>query len=219
MALAAAGADIALITPDVTSGEKLRNRIASTGRKTLALAETPVNESEADDIVQRVLHEFGHIDILVNSTMLDPSNLILETTLDEWQEVIGANLNRAFLFSKTAGNQFVRQGSGKIINIGSGLAVRGQAGKVAFCASMGALYQLTRALAIEWARSGVRVNFVGCGRFEGDDVLPGIANYIPAKRLGQPWEIGGLVAYLASESSDFITGQAIFVDGGLLSRS
>jgi NAD(P)-dependent dehydrogenase (short-subunit alcohol dehydrogenase family) len=131
------------------------------------------------------------------------------------------NFNSVMNFCRAAGRQMLVQKKGRIINIVSGLAERGIANGTAYCVSMGAVLQLTKALALEWALTGVTVNAIGTGWFteDGSAADDAIARYIPVKRYGKPYEVGSLVVYLASDVTDFTTGQFMFVDGGLMAHA
>ncbi len=139
----------------------------------------------------------------------------------EWGKVMDYNFKSALNFCRAAGKPMLKQKKGRIINIVSGLAERGIVNGSAYCVSMGAVLQLTRALALEWARKGITVNAIGTGWFTepGQPMDEALARYIPAKRYGQPEEVGSLVVYLASEVTEFTTGQFMFVDGGLMAHA
>ena len=116
------------------------------------------------------------------------------------------------------------QGGGRIVNIGSGLAERGLWNSVAACASQGAIHQLTSALALEWARSNIRVNAIGAGWLTTEALTEEsqrdrLVRYLPSRRKGHPSELGGLLVYLASDACDFVTGQTVFIDGGALAHA
>ncbi|MDO9333466.1 MAG: SDR family oxidoreductase, partial [Dehalococcoidales bacterium] len=124
-------------------------------------------------------------------------------------------------FCRATGKQMLVQKKGRIINIISGLAERGIANGSAYCVAMGSVLQLTKALALEWALQGITVNAIGTGWFTepGKPVDETLARYIPEKRYGKPEEIGSLVVYLASDVTEFTTGQFMFVDGGLMAHA
>lgn len=145
-------------------------------------------------------------------------------TEDEWDEVMNLNLKSMFLCCQAVGRRMVEQGTGHIVNIGSGLGSRGLWNSSAVCASQGAVRQLTAALGLEWARRGVRVNAVGAGWISTEPPDQGVepellVRYIPLSRKGRPSDLIGLVVYLASDASDFVTGQIFHVDGGLISHA
>ena len=115
-------------------------------------------------------------------------------------------------------------GGGRIINIGSGMAVRGLWNSVASCAAQGAIHQLTSALALEWALHNIRVNGIGAGWFSTErpteeDQKELLVRYLPSRRKGHPEDLAGLLVYLASDACDFVTGQTIFIDGGALAHA
>ena len=134
------------------------------------------------------------------------------------------NLGSAYLLCHRIGREMLRQGGGRVINIISGLAERGLWNSTAFCASQGAVLQLTRSLGLEWARRNIRVNAVGLGWLDtGESTDAGAQNdplvrYTPLKRKGVPEDIAPLVVYLASDACEFTTGQPIYLDGGLLAH-
>jgi len=131
------------------------------------------------------------------------------------------NFNSVANFIRVAGRQMLVQKKGRIINIVSGLAERGMANGSAYCVSMGAVLQLTKTLALEWALAGITVNAIGTGWYTetGKAADETLARYIPAKRYGKPEELGSLVVYLASDVTEFTTGQFMFVDGGLMAHA
>ncbi len=145
-------------------------------------------------------------------------------TEDEWDEVMNFNLKSMFLCCQAVGRRMVEQGTGHIVNIGSGLGSRRLWNSSAVCASQGAVRQLTAALGLEWARRDVRVNAVGAGWISIDPPDQGVepellVGYIPLRRKERPSDLIGLVVYLASDPSDFVTGQMFHVDGDLISHA
>ena len=128
------------------------------------------------------------------------------------------------LWSQAAGKRMLEQGHGRIVNMSSGLAVRGLWNSVAACASQGAIHQLTSALALEWSRESIRVNGIGAGWItteaptEETQREP-LVRYLPSRRKGHPTDLCGLLVYLASDACDFVTGQTIFIDGGAVAHA
>lgn len=165
----------------------------------------------------------GRLDVLVNNAGVILRKPTLEVTLEEWREVMEANVTGAFLCSVAAARHMMRAGSGKIINLSSVAAVRGRPAMAAYCAAKAAVINLTRALAIEWAPHNIHVNAIAPGQFDTEMGRPVLADparraeviaRVPLRRIGQPEEIGPLAVFLASSESDMITGEVVFIDGG-----
>lgn len=171
--------------------------------------------------------EFGRLDIVVNNAGIAPAGAFLEQADRVWSDVIAINVTAPAILTRAAGKIMVPQRSGKVINIASTSGILGKPQLVAYSASKGALLQFTKALAGEWAASGVQVNAVAPGAFvtdaqkavlESPAVLERRLRKIPAKRMGRDREIGPLICYLASEWSDFVTGAVFVIDGGESSK-
>ena len=149
-----------------------------------------------------------------------------ETDFAEWRRVIDVNLGGPFLACRAAGQRMLSDGhpGGSIINVASVLGERGLANGAAYCSAQAGVLNLTRALALEWARGGVRVNAIGAGWTEGmamagdDESRAKLERYLPYKRLARPDEIAGIAVYLASDVSAYLTGQVVWVEGGALSH-
>jgi len=176
---------------------------------------------------QQALDAFGRLDIVVNNAGIAPAGKFVEQSPAVWQQVMAVNVTAPMLLAQAAGRIMLAQGSGKIINIASTSGILGKATLVAYSSSKGALLQFTKALAAEWARSGVQVNAIAPGAFETDaqaavlespEMLTRRLRKIPAGRMGDSDEIGPLVCYLASRKSDFATGAVYVIDGGESSR-
>jgi 2-dehydro-3-deoxy-D-gluconate 5-dehydrogenase len=176
---------------------------------------------------QQALDAFGRLDIVVNNAGIAPAGKFVEQSPAVWQQVMAVNVTAPMLLAQAAGRILLAQGSGKIINIASTSGILGKATLVAYSSSKGALLQFTKALAAEWAKSGVQVNAIAPGAFETDaqsavlespEMLTRRLRKIPARRMGDSDEIGPLVCYLASRKSDFATGAVYVIDGGESSR-
>jgi len=176
---------------------------------------------------QQALDAFGRLDIVVNNAGIAPAGKFVEQSPAVWQQVMAVNVTAPMLLAQAAGRIMLAQGSGKIINIASTSGILGKATLVAYSSSKGALLQFTKALAAEWAKSGVQVNAIAPGAFETDaqaavlespEMLTRRLRKIPAGRMGDSDEIGPLVCYLASRKSDFATGAVYVIDGGESSR-
>jgi len=171
----------------------------------------------------QAIDAFGQLDIVVNNAGIAPAGRFLEQGEQIWEEVMAVNVTAPAILARTAGQHMAARGSGKIINIASTSGLLGKAMLVAYSASKGALLQFTKALAAEWASTGIQVNAIAPGAFETDaqrmvldspDILARRLRKIPSKRMGQSEEIGPLVCYLASSKSDFVTGSVFVIDGG-----
>jgi NAD(P)-dependent dehydrogenase (short-subunit alcohol dehydrogenase family) len=171
--------------------------------------------------VDRTASQFERIDILINNFNLEFTKPFLDITEEEWRQVIDTNLTSVFHCCKSVGKYMVEQKSGSIVNIVSGLGERGLPNGAAYCASMGGVIQLTKVLALEWARKNIRVNTIAIGWMEnsnGQRVEDPIVKYIPVQRRGNAEDVIPLVIFLASEASSYLNGNVYTVDGGLMAR-
>lgn len=166
---------------------------------------------------------FGRLDIVVNNAGIAPASPFLEQADNVWHDVFAVNVTAPAVLSQIAGRIFVEQGSGKIINIASTSGLRGKPQLAAYSSSKGALLRFTEAVAAELAGNGVQVNAIAPGAFATDAqqavtaspaILERRLRKIPARRMGEDWEIGPLVCYLASPKSNFVTGATFVIDGG-----
>lgn len=223
-ALAEAGADVAIAAQNSKKVEEAAGEVQRLGRKAIAIARDLTKSAEVQKMVEQAVAELGKIDILVNTADLEFAKPFLEIAEDEWHRVIEANLTPVFLCCQAVGKHMLQQKKGRIINVTSCLAERGLVNGAAYCAVTGGVLQLTKALALEWARDGITVNAIGAGWFSeiektGAAQEDSLLRYLPLKRYGHPSEIGSLVVYLASEATDFITGQFMYVDGALMAHA
>ncbi len=225
LALAEAGADIVLAASSKKAIEETAKEVRQMGRRAIAIPTDISKSSDIEKMVEMAISQFGKIDILVNSPDLEFAKPFLEVTEGEWHRVINTNLTTVFLCSQTVGKHMVAQKRGRIINVISGLAMRGLSNSAAYCAAKGGVIQLTRALAQEWARDNIRVNALGHGWLseetisEEEQLKDPLVRYIPVRRLGRPADLGALLVFLASDACDYITGQAFFADGGVLAHT
>jgi gluconate 5-dehydrogenase len=228
LAIADAGADVVLAGREADSLEATASDIRRLGRVAVPLVADVGNSNECDMVCQRVLSEFGPIDILINNVGGRRINVPLEDqTLEQWQQLIDLNLTSTFVCMKHLGGAMVKRGQGgRVINIASisgMIANRGIGGR-SYETAKAAVIQLTRAAAADWAPHGVTVNAICPGGFmtapnvrwasDHPDVISKFREQIPQGDFGQPEDLGPLAVYLASDASRYMTGAAIVIDGG-----
>ena len=224
MALAQAGSDLALVSRTGEELKKVSEEIISLDPKRKALS-FPADLALSDEIpklVETVLAEFGRIDILINNAGRNIRGPAEDVTSQGWDTVVDLNLRSTFIMA--VGRVMIRRGYGKIINTASLTSFIGLPNMVAYCASRGGVAQMTKALAVEWAQYGVRVNAIAPGYFLTDLTRPlfedpkrkeWILSKIPMGRSGNAEkDLSGVAVFLASPASDYITGQIIIADGG-----
>ena len=219
-ALAEAGARVFILGPHQPVVEGAMMEVASLGGQSLGLFGEPSDPTSVERALEAFLPIWGKVDILINNSRTSFGKPFDQVTLEEWDEMMRRNVGAASLLANRVGREMTNNSGGRIVNIISGLAERGLWNSTAFCATQGAVLQLTRGLGLEWARKGVRVNAVGLGWLD-DDTAAGndsLAKYIPLKRRGSAEEIGPLVVYMASDACNFTTGQPVYLDGGLLAH-
>lgn len=225
--LGAAGAH--LVINGNSSQEKIDKAVASykdAGIKASGYRFNVTSEEEVEAAVARIESEVGPIDILVNNAGIIRRVPLLEMPLDEWELVIKTDLTSAFIVSKAVVGRMVKRGGGKVINICSMMSELGRDSVGAYAAAKGGLKMLTRNMATEWARHNVQVNGIGPGYFATEQTKPirvdghpfndFIVGRTPAGRWGEPDDLKGTAVFLASAASDFVNGQIIYVDGGIL---
>ena len=215
-ALAGAGADVALAGSYALEAAASARAVESAGRRAFAIDADVTRAADVEAMVDRVAAEMGRIDVLVNGAHVELGKPFDTVTEAEWDAVMDVNVKSMFLCCRAVGRLMLRQGSGRIVNISSGLSARGLSSSAVYAASQGAVKQLTASLALEWARRGIRVNAVGAGWLTTGPPEPedSLSRFIPSRRRGRPDDIAGLVVYLASDACDFVTGQTVYVDGG-----
>jgi len=235
VALAEAGANVGVATTTRAKKEEVTanscaNEIWALDRKGFAMSIDSSLESDIDTLLDRATSEFAAIDgpsgvdVLVNAHDLPFAAPIDDITFQVWRRAMDVNLWGPFLASKVIGGAMVEQGKGRIINVSTVLGERGMPNGTAYCAAQAGVLNMTRALALEWARTGVTVNAIGAGWTEGMGIIGGDENrqklerYLPYKRLAKPNEIADVTVYLASDASEYMTGQVIWIEGGALSH-
>ena len=224
-ALAEAGAKVTLAgSPEHSDMGDAATAVEEQGGTALTLSVDLPARTQVETAVQRTVSEMGGADILVNNARVEFGKPFIDVTESEWQSVMDFNVKSVFLWSQAVGRHMLDHGGGRIVNIGSGLAVRGLWNSAAACASQGAICQRTSALALEWARADIRVNGIGAGWMTTEALTEEaqrelLTRYLPSRRKGHPTDLCGLLVYLASDACDFVTGQTIFIDGGALAHA
>jgi len=222
-AYAQTGASLALISRDYERLAETSARVQRQGvNPTLHQADLRF-PAQIKDVAEEILSIYGHVTILVNSAGAPLHRMAVEVKEKEWDRVIDTGLKGVFYCCTTFGNSMIQAGYGKIINLSSTYAESVRPGQSVYAIAKAGLSQLTRALAIEWAQYGVRVNALAPTLTDtptrhhivvNDNARQRIEAQIPLGRYGLPQDIIGTALFLASEASDFLTGQTIFVDGG-----
>jgi len=223
-ALAKAGADLAMTSRDSNTLQDFSREIQALGRKTFSTALDVRDHASIQQAVAAIEEHFGKIDILVNNAGCNIRKPALDVTWDDWNTILDTNLRGSFFVAQAVAQGMIERGYGRIINIGSVTSVAGFAGLAPYGASRGGIKQLTMSLADDWGRHGVTVNCLAPGWFktkqnqvlyENAAWVEYITDRIPAKRPGRPDDLDGAVVFLASESSRYVTGQTLLVDGGV----
>lgn len=221
------GAKVAIVGRNEKRGHAVMAQILENGGKAIFVRTDVRKASECERAVQQTMSAFGRLDILFNNAGVFYPHNIVDCTEEEWDLQLDVNLKGTFLMSKFAVPHMIQQGSGVIINNSSGWGIAGGDSAVAYCASKGGVVLLTKAMAIDHGRQGIRVNCICPGdvdtpmlpedarlrRLKWEDYLAGCADR-PLGRIGTPDEIAKAALFLASDDSSFMTGAALVVDGG-----
>lgn len=222
--LAEAGAEVAVLSRTQSELEATAAAIEEAGQNAYVHTTDLTSQAEVENAVEGIIKETGKIDILVNNAGMNIRTPALEVTDEEWNQIVETNLHSAFRMSQTAAKQMKKQGCGKIINISSVAGHVVLRTGVVYAATKAGLIQMTKTLALEWAAYGIQVNAIGPWYFKtpltekllaDDDYLQDILRQTPMKRVGELQDLVGPAVFLASEASSYVTGQTLFVDGGM----
>ncbi len=224
LALAAEGADIAFT--DIQFGadaDDLINKLKEMGRRGLPIESDVRKLASAQAAVDTVIKEFQRVDILVNNAGITRDNLLMRMSEEEWDAVIETNLKGTFNFCKASCRQMLGQREGKIVNIASVVGVVGNAGQVNYSASKAGVIGITKTLAKEFASRNIQVNAVAPGFVDtpmtqklNEQQREGLLSLVPMRRMARPEEVASVVLFLASPAANYITGQVLCVDGGMV---
>jgi 3-oxoacyl-[acyl-carrier protein] reductase len=217
------GADIALCDVNTEIAQSTQKEIEALGRRAASFATDVTAFKQVEEMVNLILDNFKHIDILVNNAGITRDNLLLRMSEEDWDKVLAVNLKGVFNCTKAVSKAMIKQRSGKIINIASIIGIMGNAGQANYAASKGGIISFTKSIARELASRNVNSNAVAPGFIQtamtdklNDAQKSAMLANIPLNRLGLPSDVARACLFLASSDSDYITGQTIVVDGGMV---
>jgi NAD(P)-dependent dehydrogenase (short-subunit alcohol dehydrogenase family) len=221
-ALAREGATLVVADVNAEGAQVAANELAEASHRSMPVAVNVADPASVAAMVRSVLDRFGKVDILINNAGVGGNTPFLETTLEEWNRIIGINLTGAFLVAQACAREMVKAGGGKIVNIASLSGQRGGHGRAAYGSAKAGLELLTKVMAVELAEYGINVNNIAPGaietemaKFAHDQATRAAYNYlIPMTRYGTPEEIADAAVFLCSDESRYVHGHTLNVDGG-----
>ena len=223
IAYAKMGANVVCVSRTQENSTKVATEIEALGQKSWAFAVDVSDTSAVESYAKNILEATGKVDILVNNAGVTRDNLLMRMSEEEWDTVLNTNLKGAFNFTKAFTRPFMKQRSGRIINIASVIGLIGNAGQSNYAASKAALIGFTKSVAKELAPRGVTANAIAPGFIETDmtavldeKVRGSIIDRIPMNRFGSPEDIANTAIFLALESTNYMTGQVLTIDGGMV---
>ncbi len=223
LTFAAAGADVACVSRTAENAEKAAGEVRAAGRKAWAYPVDVADVAAVSQAAQKILTDAGRVDILVNNAGVTRDGLLMRLSDADWDAVLNTNLKGAFLFTRALSRAFLKQRSGRIINISSVIGLIGNAGQANYAASKAALLGFTKSVARELGSRGVTVNAIAPGFIETDmtaalneQVRTELLKKIPLGSLGKPEDIAQAALFLAGPHARYITGQVLTVDGGMV---
>jgi gluconate 5-dehydrogenase len=227
-ALARAGADLVITSRKLGALDGFLREVEDLGRKALPLELDVRDFDSIQRMVEAAQAHYGRIDILVNNAGCNVRKPAVDVTWDDWNLVVETNLRGSFFVAQAVAKKMLPRRQGRIINIGSVTCVFGYAGLTPYTASRGGVKQMTMSLADDWGPHGITVNCLAPGWFktaqtavlyENKEWLDYLVDRIPLRRPGQPADLDGAIVFLASDASQYITGQTLLVDGGISTGS
>lgn len=222
--LADLGADVCInYNSSEVAAQEVVHAVEAKGRKAMALQCDVSNYEATQVMVEKIEKEWGPIDILVNNAGITKDGLLMRMTESDWAKVMEANLNSVFNCSKIVSKKMMKKKYGKIVNIASVVGITGNAGQSNYAASKAGVIGFSKSMALELGSRNIHVNVVAPGFIEtdmtqtlSDETKKAILDKIPTKRFGQSSDVANVVGFLCSSEADYITGQVINVDGGMV---
>jgi NAD(P)-dependent dehydrogenase (short-subunit alcohol dehydrogenase family) len=226
LGLAMHGATVVVSSRNTEAIEKVAKQItAASGNEAMAIASDVTDEASVQRMVDAVVKRYGRVDILVNAMGLNIKRDAFEYPMEDWDRIFAVNVKGTMIACKIVGRVMRDRKNGAIVNLSSVRGIRGYTGgNTGYCATKGAVELITRALALEWAPHNIRVNALGPALVitpgtkhiaENPELAKKYAAAIPLGRIGMPEDMAGAVIFLVSDAAGFVTGQTIYVDGGL----
>ena len=207
----------------VEKGEALEKELQGLGVQAKGYRSDASQFEEAEQLIGQVVEDFGSLDILVNNAGITRDNLLMRMSEEHWDEVIGTNLKSVYNTVKASTRNFMKQRGGSIINITSVVGLKGNAGQANYAASKAGIIGFTKSVALELGSRNIRCNAIAPGFIEtemtdqlDEKTVQGWRDAIPLKRGGKPEDVAHCAVFLASDQSDYISGQVLQVDGGML---
>ncbi|SHJ04935.1 3-oxoacyl-[acyl-carrier-protein] reductase [Lutispora thermophila] len=224
LSFAKAGANVAInYSSSHIAAQEVVNEAIKYGVKAEVIKADVSDYLEVENLIERVLNEYGSIDILVNNAGITKDNLLLRMTEEDFDKVMNINMKGTFNFTKAVSKVMVKQRKGKIINIASVVGIIGNAGQSNYAAAKAGIIGFTKSVAKELGSRGINVNAIAPGFIEtdmtavlSDKIREQFTNTIPLKRPGKPEDVANAALFLASDYSDYITGQVLNIDGGMV---
>jgi 3-oxoacyl-[acyl-carrier protein] reductase len=217
------GADIVIGDVNIEDAQKSCHDIEAMGRKALALQLDVTDYAKVEEGINKILDKFAKVDILVNNAGITKDNLLLRMSAAEWDAVLSVNLKGTFNCIKAVSRLMIKQRAGKIINIASIIGIIGNAGQANYAASKAGIIALTKSAAKELASRNINVNAVAPGFIQTDmtaklpeELKAKMKEAIPLNKFGSPDDVAAVCLFLASKDADYVTGQTIVVDGGMV---
>jgi 3-oxoacyl-[acyl-carrier protein] reductase len=223
LSFAKAGADVVCVSRTAANSQATADEITALGRRAWAHAVDVANHAAVAEVTRQILADCSRVDILINNAGVTRDGLLMRMSEEDWDTVLSTNLKGAFNFVKALTRSFLKQKSGRIINVASVIGLIGNAGQANYAASKAGLIGFTKSVARELASRGITANAIAPGFIETDmtgalneDQKSGILTQIPLGSLGQVEDIAAAALFLAGDSGRYITGQVLAIDGGMV---